>query len=71
MMGSNEESKAVEDEDQVMDFVTLGMFIIGMTCLCFSRRSPFTSYVPVMYQILAQDLDDRHQLGLSVLTSTL
>lgn len=27
---SEDVNKAVEDEDQVMDFVTLGMFIIGM-----------------------------------------
>jgi hypothetical protein len=27
---SQDVNKAVEDEDQVMDFVTLGMFIIGM-----------------------------------------
>lgn len=29
-MGSESVNEAVEDEDQVMDFVTLGMFIIGM-----------------------------------------
>jgi hypothetical protein len=29
-MGPESVNKAVEDEDQVMDFVTLGMFIIGM-----------------------------------------
>jgi len=44
-MGTEALKEAVEDEDQTMDFVTLGMFIIGMfTLFCL-----LSSYAPIFY----------------------